>query len=179
LTGIVRTAVTFWLPTYTAQRLGFSAQNASLIYTVLMLVCSLNSFLAVAVYGWFKQNVLRAALLFFSVAATAFLGAYFFTQPVLNLALMMIAILANDAAAALIWSVYCPSLYDTGMTARGTGFLNFLSYASASAASSAFAAAVGGIGWGGLVLVWFSLMACGVVVVLVKQKKKEIKQAEE
>ena len=50
---------------------------------------------------------------------------------------------------------------------------------SASAASSAFAAAVGGIGWGGLVLVGFSLMACGVVVVLVKQKKKEIKQAEE
>ena len=178
LTGIVRTAVTFWLPTYTTQRLSFTPQESSIIYTVLMLVCSLNSFLSVAVYVWFKENVLRAALLFFSVSATAFLGAFFFTQPIVNLALMMVAILSNDAAAALIWSVYCPSLYDTGMTARGTGFLNFLSYASASAASSAFAAAVGGIGWGGLVLVWFSLMACGVVVVLIKGKKKEVKEVE-
>ena len=44
--------------------------------------------------------------------------------------------------------------------------LDFMSYMAASISSTVFAGAVSFIGWSGLILVWFGLMAIGVIVAL-------------
>ena len=85
---------------------------------------------------------------------------------------MIFGIFAANCAASMLWSKYCPSLYDTGMVSGATGFLDFMSYMAAAVSSTLFANAVSDIGWGGLVLVWCGLMVVGVVVSLPFKKIK-------
>ncbi|MBQ1262706.1 MAG: MFS transporter, partial [Oscillospiraceae bacterium] len=47
LTGVVRTTVVFWLPTYISQYLGFSTKSASVAFTVATFVISMTSFIAI------------------------------------------------------------------------------------------------------------------------------------
>jgi sugar phosphate permease len=66
----------------------------------------------------------------------------------------------------MLWSVYCPSLKNTGVVSGATGFLDFLSYTGAAIANTLFATAATDIGWGNLILVWAGLMVVGVIISL-------------
>jgi len=173
LTGIVRTAVVFWLTTYISEHLGFPSDTAALIYTVATLIISASAFVAVFVYERLGNNMDLTILLAFSASALCFLLAFLFRQPVINVGLMVLAILSCNCASSMLWSRYCPSLRDTGMVSSATGFLDFMSYMAASVSSSIFANAVSVIGWGSLVLVWAGLMTAGVVVALPYDKWKK------
>lgn len=170
LTGVVRTAVVFWLPTYLSQHLGFDSTTAPLMYTIGTSFISVNSFLAVFLYDRLKQNLDRTILLFFSVSAICFFGVFAISQPYVNLVLMILAMIFSNCASSLMWSCYCPSLRDTGMVSTATGFLDFCSYTAAAISSKLFAGAVGTIGWGNLILVWCGLMGCGIFTALFKKK---------
>ncbi len=164
ITGIVRTAVVFWLPTYISQHLGFSEEKAALLFTVTTLAISTNTFIAVFVFEKLRRKIDLTLIIMFSVAAVSFLLAYLVSQPALNLIFMVLAVMGSNGAASMLWSYYCPSLRDTGMVSSATGFLDFLSYIAAAVSSSAFANAVSGIGWGNLILVWMGLAVCGLLV---------------
>lgn len=166
LTGVVRTSVVFWLPTYISQYLGFSSSSAAKIYTVATFVISMTTFVAVFVYERLNRDMDKTILLMFSVSVCCFAAVYFVHEPALNIVLMVAAIMSSNGAASMLWSRYCPSLRDTGMVSSATGFLDFMSYMAASIASSAFANAVSQIGWQNLILVWIALMAAGVIVAL-------------
>ena len=175
LTGVIRTSVTFWMPTYFSQYLGFSPKNSALIFTVATLVISLAAFISVFVYEKLNRNMNKTLLLSFAASAMFFLLLFLIKQPIMNIAFMILAVLTANCAAAMLWSVYCPSLRDTGMISGATGFLDFVSYMSAAAASSIFANAATSIGWGNLILVWFGLMAVGVVILMpIKTKNKQL-----
>ncbi|MBQ4052622.1 MAG: MFS transporter [Clostridia bacterium] len=171
LTGVIRTSVVFWMPTYLSQQLGFSAKTAALIFTISTLIISETAFVAVFLYERLKYNMNLTILVTFVASAICFAGVYLFSHPVVNIAFLILGIMASGCAASIIWCCYCPSLRDTGMVSTATGFLDFVSYIAAAAASSVFANAVTAIGWSGLVLVWFGLMALGVVVSLPYKKK--------
>jgi predicted MFS family arabinose efflux permease len=164
ITGIVRTAVVFWLPTYISQYLGYTPQTSAAIFTVATFVISLNSFIAVFIYERLGRNMDKTVLLGFVLAAVFFFVVYLIKVPFLNVVFMVLAVMGSNMAASMLWSRYCPSLRDTGMVSTATGFLDFLSYMAAAVSSSVFANAVTGIGWGNLILVWFGLMVCGVLV---------------
>lgn len=166
LTGIVRTAVVFWMPTYLAQYLGFSPQDSGLIFTVATFIISSSAFLAVFIYERLKRNMNLVLLLFFAGSALSFVGVYLIDQPMVNICLLILAILFNNCAASMLWSIYCPSLRDTGMVSGATGYLDFMSYMAAAVSSTLFANAVTGIGWKNLILVWLALMAAGVIVAI-------------
>ena len=166
LTGVVRTTVVFWLPTYISEYLEFSPDNAALIFTVATFIISLTTFVAIFVYERLHRNMDLVILLAFSTSAVCFMVVYLFKQPILNVIFMVLAIMASNSAATMLWSRYCPSLRDTGMVSGATGFLDFVSYMAAAASSTLFANAVSVIGWGNLILVWFGLMILGVVVAL-------------
>jgi len=175
LTGIVRTSVVFWMPTYYSQYLGFSPKNSALIFTVSTLVISLAAFISVFVYERLNRNMNKTLLISFAASAMFFLLLFLIKHPIVNIAFMILSVLSANCAAAMLWSVYCPSLRDTGMISGATGFLDFVSYMSAAAASSLFANAANTIGWGKLILVWFGLMMVGVVISIPrKQKNKQL-----
>mgnify|MGYP002514988658 CR=1 FL=1 len=103
-------------------------------------------------------------LIMFTTATIFFLLLYLVKDPVINIVIMVIAIMASAGAATMMWSRYCPSLRDTGMVSTATGFLDFVSYMAAAASSTLFANAVTTIGWGNLILVWTSLVVFGLII---------------
>ena len=171
LTGIVRTSVVFWLPTYIAQYLSFTETQATAIFTVCTLVISFTAFIAVFIYDVFGRNMQKTLLLMFVVSAVTLLLTYFVHQPILNIIFLVLAIMGANGASTMIWSCYCPSLRDTGMVSSVTGFLDFLSYMAAAIANIVFANAVTAIGWGNLILVWFGLVSLGIIVAWPFKKK--------
>ena len=164
VTGVVRTAVIFWLPTYLAQHLGFSSKSATLLYTVSTFIISFTSFLAVFIYERLKRNMELSIFLYFIASTVFFVLVLFVRQPAVNIVLLILAIMAGKAADSMMWCRYCPSLYDTGMVSTATGYLDFISYMAAASSSSIFANSVSEIGWTGLTLIWAGLMAVGIVV---------------
>lgn len=172
-TGIIRTTVIFWLPTYIAEYLHFGEKEAALIFSAATLVISFTAFLALFLYEKLGRNMNRCVLLFFSVSAVMFLLVYLIREPLLNIVFIVLAIMASNGASSILWSMYCPSLADTGLVSSATGFLDFISYISAAVSSTLFANAVDSIGWGNLILVWFALMVAGVVVALPYKSKEK------
>ena len=174
LTGVVRTTVVFWLPTYISQHLGFSTESSALIFTAATFVISLSSFVAVMLYEVLGRNMDKTILIGFTSATICFLLVFFIKQPLLNIFFMVLAIMSSNCASSMMWNRYCPSLGETGMVSTATGYLDFVSYMAASAASTLFANAVTAIGWGNLILVWFGLMVLGILVVLPIKKKASV-----
>ncbi len=171
VTGVIRTAVIFWLPTYLADHLGFSPKTAASIYSFCTLIICFSAFFSVFVYERFKRKTEKTMLLMFVIATALFIGAYFVDMKVINIAFMMLAIFFNNSATSVLWSVYCPSLADTGVVSSATGFLDFASYMAAAISSKVFADSVSSIGWGNLILIWSALMAIGTAVSFVIFRK--------
>lgn len=166
ITGVVRTSVVFWLPTYIVQYLGFTPTSSATIFTVATFVISATAFISVFVYERLKRNMNKTVLIMFVWAVIFFAGTYFVKIPAVNIVMLVLAIMGSNGAATMIWSRYCPSLYDTGMVSTVTGFLDFLSYTAAATANKIFANAATGIGWGNMILIWIGLMVVGVIISL-------------
>ena len=124
ITGVVRTAVVFWLPTYFSQYLGYDTRIAPTIFTVATLIIAMSAFVAVFVYERLKRNMDMTILLMFTLSSLFFLGVYLVKHPVINVILIILAVLTSNCSAAMLWSRYCPSLYETGMVSTATGFLD-------------------------------------------------------
>jgi len=172
ITGVVRTTVVFWMPTYIAEYLGFSAGTSAMLFTTATLVISFTAFVAVFTYEKLGRNMDLTILIMFASSAVFFALVYLIKIQYINIIFLVLAIMASNGAATMLWSRYCPSLRDTGMVSGATGFLDFMSYMAAAASSTIFANAVSSIGWGNLILVWMGLMIFGVIISLPFKRKE-------
>ncbi len=170
LTGIVRTTVVFWIPTYLAQYLEISNNLAVGIFSGVTFAMALAPILNIllAYERVFKRNRNKTLLFMFSLSCLSFLVLFLWKDPVANVVFLMLALLGNAGASSLLWSVYCPSLAKTGMVSTATGLLDFMSYMGAAVANLVFSNAVSVIGWSWLILCWCGLMGAGVLVALKK-----------
>lgn len=166
ITGVVRTSVVFWLPTYLNEYLGFSEDTSSVVYIIGTLAISATAFIAIFTYERLKRDMEKTVLIMFISSTLFFMLTYFVTNPILNVVCIILAIMSSNGAACMLWSRYCPSLRDTGMVSSVTGFLDFLSYMAAAASNLVFANASSAIGWGNLILVWLGLILIGVIISL-------------
>ncbi len=168
LTGIVRTSVLFWLPTYFNEHLGFSETESTTVFTFVSLVMSCSAFLVVFIYERLGHDMDKTVLLMFSCAALFFALTFFVEQPIVNIVLITLSITSSGGAATMLWSRYCPSLRDTGIVSGVTGFLDFLSYSAAAVSNVVFPFLIEERGWPwkSIVIIWFSLMAIGIVISL-------------
>ena len=162
LTGVVRTSVVFWIPTYAMDYLGFTKSQSTLIFTIITTIISVAPFSAAFIYKILKNSIYKTLFVSFTVSATAFLAMFVVKTPYVNLVLLVIALLASKIADAMLWSFYCPFLKETGMVSTATGFLDFASYSAAAFSNAVSPYATAAIGWGNLILVWCALMVAGV-----------------
>jgi predicted MFS family arabinose efflux permease len=114
----------------------------------------------------------KTLVLMFGLALVFFVCTMFINNPIINIVFMVIAIMAANGAATMLWSVYCPSLRDTGFTSGATGFLDFINYAAAGVFTLIIGAVVGHIGWLGILIGLTTLMAFGLVLSLYVKKEK-------
>ena len=175
ITGIIRTSLVAVLTTYFVEYLKFSKEESSSIFSIATFIISFTTFVGIFVYESLKRNMHLTPLLFFSFSAVCFATLYFVTNPMLNIIIMIIAIMSSNASATILYSVYCPSLSDTGLVSGITGFIDFLSYISAALASMAIPYIVGAVGWRNTLLIAFGLMMIGASICLPHflVKKKE------
>ena len=189
LTGVIRTSVVQLLTLYFKQYLGFSETDAPLVYSAATLVMASTTFISIFVYERLKRNMNLTILIMFSISTVFFTCVFLTKLPILNIIFMVIAIMSSNGAATMLWSRYCPSLYETGMVSSATGFLDFLSYMAAALANVLFGYALDGfklfghefegIGWRKLILVWIGVVATGVIVALPYDKIFKKKKAAE
>ena len=174
LTGIVRTSFVSFLSTYFCDYLRYSEDKTASIFSITTFIISFTAFIAVFVYERLKKNIHLTTLLFFILSAMFFTLSCFIYNPIANIALIVVAIMASNAAATMVWSVYCPSMRDTGLVSGVTGFLDFLSYASAALASLLIPRLVTLFAWRNLIFALAGIMVLGAIIcVPYFVKKKE------
>ena len=177
LTGVVRTSVLFWLPTYFNERLAYSEETSTLIFTVTSLFISCGAFIVVFIYEKIGHDLDKTVLIMFTTAAICFGFTYIVPSPIINVVFIVLSIMASNGAATMLWSRYCPSLRDTGIVSGVVGFLDFLSYMAAATANIVFPFLIEkrAWNWDSIVLIWLVLMLVGVAIALPwkKLRKKE------
>ena len=164
-TGIVRTTVVFWVPTYLTQYLCFTSQKSITLFSIITIVLVLSSFINLTIY----EKVMKRNL-YWSIAIMFTAGTFFFLMMILvkqagwNVFFLLLALVANGGASFMIFSVYCTSLRDTGIVSGVAGYLDFISYIAAAAANLLFSNIVFYVGWGGLIIIWCALMMVGMLL---------------
>lgn len=178
ITGIIRTSLVGVMTAYFCEYLHYSEEMATATFSVSTFVICFTTFIAVFIYERLGRNMHLSPLLFFSFAALCFGALYFITDPTLNVIVLIIGMMSSGASATILYSVYCPSLRDTGLVSSITGFLDFLSYIASALASMAIPQLVAWIGWKNTLLVALALMLLGVLICLphflVKRKTQQV-----
>lgn len=172
---IAGSSITFWIPTYTTEHLGFSNDVASTIYSVVSFSTLFTPFITLLIYEKLIRNGIKLALVMYVISAVFFIAVRFTAAPVLNVSMLIIAKVAAAAASSIVWSAYIPGLARSGKVSSANGVIDAAGYAMASLANVLFSTFVGRLGWGGIVNMWYIIMLIGAAVSFIKliMKKKQ------
>lgn len=172
---IAGSSITFWIPTYTTEHLGFSNDAASTIYSVVSFSTLFTPFITLLIYEKLIRNGIKLALVMYVISAVFFIAVRFTAAPVLNVSMLIIAKMAAAAASSIVWSAYIPGLARSGKVSSANGVIDAAGYAMASLANVLFSTFVGRLGWGGIVNMWYIIMLIGAAVSFIKliMKKKQ------
>ncbi len=172
---IAGSSITFWIPTYTTEHLGFSNDAASTIYSVVSFSTLFTPFITLLIYEKLIRNGIKLALVMYVISAVFFIAVRFTAAPVLNVSMLIIAKVAAAAASSIVWSAYIPGLARSGKVSSANGVIDAAGYAMASLANVLFSTFVGRLGWGGIVIMWYIIMLIGAAVSFIKliMKKKQ------
>ena len=165
---IAGSSITFWIPTYTTEHLGFSNDAASTIYSVVSFSTLFTPFITLLIYEKLIRNGIKLALVMYVISAVFFIAVRFTAAPVLNVSMLIIAKVAAAAASSIVWSAYIPGLARSGKVSSANGVIDAAGYAMASLANVLFSTFVGRLGWGGIVNMWYIIMLIGAAVSFIK-----------
>lgn len=174
---IAGSSITFWIPTYTTEHLGFSNDAASTIYSVVSFSTLFTPFITLLIYEKLIRNGIKLALVMYIISAVFFIAVRFTAAPVLNVSMLIIAKVAAAAASSIVWSAYIPGLARSGKVSSANGVIDAAGYAMASLANVLFSTFVGRLGWGGIVNMWYIIMLIGAAVSFIKLIMKKKQQA--
>lgn len=166
LTETVSSSVVFWIPAYLAENLGFSASQASLIYSVISVIRSSCPFLCIFIFNLIKNKDRLLIGTLFSAACVFFALMNFASNRWVNISSAVLALVCVGCVSSTLWSFFIPSLGKYGCVSSANGLFDFAGYIAASAANMFFATAVTKFGWTRLIYIWSALMLSGAVVVL-------------
>ena len=175
LVEIAGTSIAFWIPSYVSDRLKLSVNLSNTIFSVISMIKFVCPFLCLIILRLFKDNMMRLMRVLFFAAALGHALMNFVTSPILNIIIFAAAQFFSACVSALIWSVYIPSLADTGKVSAANGMLDFAGYFGASAANVMVSSVMGKIGWNGVVYMWSAFMLLGFAVAFyqgVNEKKQ-------
>lgn len=161
--GVAKNSITFWIPTYISQYLGFVPETAAIIFSAITLIAAVNQVIAIWLYHVMKKRAMRVVRFSFLVSAVCFLLLIPVKNVWVNLVLLLVAQSGFSWAGTMIWTYYCRKYADVGRVAFVVGFLDFVSYLFSAISSVLFSDAIGSIGWTWLIVIWSALMACGVL----------------
>lgn len=158
-------AINFWIPTYLTEQLSVAENTAKVIYSAMSFIKSFTPFITLFLFtAVFKEKDIKMIRVAFVLGTLFIVGMYFINASYLNILCLLLAQIAIGIASSLVWSIYIPSQRESGMVSTINGVLDFSGYLFASVANIIFAHAVGGLGWKGIIFMWFFISTVGVAV---------------
>lgn len=172
LVEIAGASISFWIPTYLVDVLGFEKDTANLIYTGISVCRAFMPFVALAIFRLIKERDILMMRFTLSIAGIMFLAMLLTTNVYLSIILLVLALMAMSCTSALLWSIYIPGLGKTGKVSSVNGILDCTGYIAASIANMLFATAMTHLGWNAVFILWASLGAIGLIATFFVKTKK-------
>ena len=166
-------SINFWIPTYLTQYLGFSQASSSLIFSIIAVGRSVCPFLSLFVFKIFKERDMLIVRTAFLVSTAIFVLVFLVKQPVLNVVLFTVALMCSGVASSTMWSIYIPSLADSGMVSSANGVLDCSGYIGASLMNYAVVPIMNNFGLGGVIISWGMTVLFGAVITLFAKDSKK------
>lgn len=165
------TAVSFWVPTYLNESLGFPQEFAASVYAVICFFKGMMPFLSLALFRISKENDILLLRIFFTLSTLFYLGVAFVADPWVNVILLALALMSVGCASALLWSIYIPGLGKTGRVSSINGILDCTGYIVAAACNAVFGLVAEHLNWTGVAMIWASIVFVGVLTTFLVKKK--------
>ena len=163
LYGIIRNAVSFWIPTFISQNFSVSSQAAAAISTILPLTNILGTFVTMYFARIAKYREKLMCMLLFAFSSIMFIIVYLCKTNFapFSISSLFLASAAMTGACNMIFSIYVLHFTDTGLLSGITGFFDFTSYISASGASLLFPVILKSSGWNAVSATWTAVTVLG------------------
>lgn len=172
LVEIGAASISFWIPTYLTENLGFDKTSANLIFSGISTARSLMPFVALIIFRTINEKDIPMMRTAFAVSAVLFGCMLFTDHVVLSLLLLVVALLAMSCSSALLWSIYIPGLGKTGKVSSVNGVLDCTGYAAAAAANIVFARVMTTFGWNAVFMLWAGIGVTGVIATFFAHTRK-------
>ena len=164
--GIAKNSITFWIPTYISDFLGFDPKISSIIFSVMTLISAANQIIAIWLYHMMKDKIIRVVRFSFLLSTLCFLLLIPIHNAYANLVILLLAKSGYSWAGTMIWTFYCRGFKNVNRVAFVVGFLDFISYVFSAISSLLFSEAIIKIGWIYLIVIWAGIMLAGILSTL-------------
>lgn len=175
---ICTTSISFWIPAFFADRLGFNEDQANMIFTAISVVRSVMPFAALALFKLTKGKDIQMLRITFFTAAILFMLLLASPFKWMTVGILTLALMAISCSSAILWSIYIPSLGKTGRVSSVNGVLDCAGYIAAAMANIVFSRLAGGIGWNTVIILWACIAASGALAAMLNKsngnKLKEV-----
>lgn len=172
LIEIAVTSITFWLPTFLSDHLGYDNTASKLIFSVISICRSCMPFIALMIFNATGERPLPLMRIGFSLSALFFILMQFIDNKLVNVILIILALMSISLTSAMLWSIYIPSLGKTGRASSANGVLDCTGYIFAALANFLFASISNAVGWEVVLILWASIGVIGLIVTLFNKEKK-------
>jgi len=173
LVEIGTASISFWIPTYLSNHLGFSEDISNIIFTLIAAFRAVMPFLALAVFNAIGEKDVAMMRVAFSLSTALFIANIFVTNKLANVIILVLALMAISCCSALLWSIYIPGLGKTGRVSSVNGVIDCTGYIAAAVANIAFGNLAVSIGWNGILILWASIGIIGILSTLFVRKKEK------
>ncbi len=171
VTEIAQSAITFWIPTYLSEALGFDSVASNVLFSVITAASAVAPFLALLIFhriGECDAVMLRVG---FFIAVASFVGMILIPNVWIKPALLVLAKLSLACCSSVLWSIYVPSMGYTGKVSSVNGVIDCTGYLAAAAANAVFARMIG-MSWSGVIAVWCGISLLGLIASFIKKQKR-------
>lgn len=168
---IAGSAITFWIPTYLSEALMLDIITTNAIYSAITVVTSLAPFAALFVFKLIKERDILLLRFGFLISVASFVLMIFVPNAWAKITFLVVAKFCLACCSSVLWSIYIPGLGSTGKVSSINGVINCTGYMSASIANAVFSSLLG-LTWDGVIAVWCSIAAIGLVASLIVKNKK-------
>ena len=173
LVEIAAASINQWLTIYMTEPLGFSKDAANMIYSAIAILRSFMPFVTLAIFRAIKEKNIPITRVTFSISAIGFLLLIISPNRWLSLVILALALMSTSCTAALLWSIYIPSLGKTGRVSSVNGVIDCIGYIAAAAANLLFANVMSNVGWNTLYVLWSMIGVTGLISTFVFRTKKD------
>lgn len=163
LNGVIRNAVSNWIPTYITEEFGLSPAFSSAISIINPIISLVGTVITFRMLKVFNDNEHILSCMLFAFSAVMYLLILLFSQMVVNIASMFMAEAAMSGVCNILFSVYVLRFSATGRTSGITGTLDFSAYMTSSLANRLIGLWTDKYSWNFVITGWLIITVAGAV----------------